>query len=56
MAPLGKYMCLDDNTKNQISMGASRFMVRTKYILVFNETFNVQINDEVFRIKVVEDS
>lgn len=31
-------------------------MVRTKYILVLNETINVKINDDVFRIKVVEDS
>lgn len=56
MAHLGVYMCLEDNTKNKTNMGVTRFVVRTKYILVLNETFNVQINEYVFWIKVVEDS
>lgn len=55
MAMLGKYMCSYDNTKNHTNMDVAQIMVRTKYILVLNETFNVQINEDVFQIKFVED-
>ncbi|CAL5199593.1 unnamed protein product [Lathyrus oleraceus] len=56
MATLGKYMCSYDNTKNHTNMDVVQIMVRTKYISVLNETFNVQINEDVFQIKFVEDS
>lgn len=32
------------------------FKIRRKNYMVFNETFNVKINEEVFRIKIMEDS
>lgn len=31
-------------------------MVRTKYILVLNETFNIGVNCDVYSIKLLEDS
>lgn len=34
----------------------TRVLVRTKYNLVLNETFNVEINKEVFMVKIIEDS
>lgn len=36
-------------------MDVARFLVRTKYSLMLNETINVEINDHVYRIKMVED-
>lgn len=37
-------------------MDVARILVRTKRILVLNEAFNVKINGDVFRLKVIEDS
>lgn len=38
----------------QTNMDVARIMVRTKYNSVIKKTFNVQINYEVYWIKVVE--
>lgn len=55
-ALMGEYVCFDDNTIIQINMDVTRFMVRTKSSMVLNEAFNVHANDEVFMLKLVEDS
>lgn len=54
--PLGDYTCSDDNTKNQAKMNVACILIRTKFTLVQNDTFNVQINIEDYWIKNVEDS
>ncbi|CAL5211658.1 unnamed protein product [Lathyrus oleraceus] len=51
-----KHVCFNDNTIIQINMDVARFMVRTKSSMVLNEAFNVHVNDEVFMLKLVEDS
>lgn len=56
MAPVGVYMCSDDNTRNHTNMDITRILLRTKYSSVLNETFDMHINGYVFRIKVVKDS
>lgn len=45
----------DDETKNLKRMDMARFLVRTKYSLVINETVNIEINNHVYSIKLVED-
>lgn len=40
-------MCSDDNTKIQEKMNVTHILVKTKFTLVLNEAFNVQINGEI---------
>lgn len=49
------YVCSDDETREQVKMDVARFLVRTKYSMVLNETFNMEINDNIYRIKMVDD-
>lgn len=37
-------------------MDVARFLVRTGCAMVLNETFNIKINEETFRIEMTEDS
>lgn len=53
---VGVYACSNDNPRSQVSMGLARLMIWTRISMVLNETFNVQIYEEVFIIKVLEDS
>ncbi|XP_058783008.1 uncharacterized protein LOC131657654 [Vicia villosa] len=53
---VGVFICADDDTIKQRSFDVARILIRTKYCLVLNETYNISINDNVFRIKVVEDN
>lgn len=52
---VGTFVCLDEETSNQKKLDVAKFMIRTKYSLVLNETINVDINDHVYSIKLVED-
>lgn len=55
--PLGVYLCSDDDdTKNQMKMDVAQILVRTKYNLNLSEVFNIVINNDIFRVKVVKDS
>lgn len=36
-------------------MDVTRFLVRTKYSMVLIETLNMEINDNIYRIKMVDD-
>lgn len=46
-------VCSDDETRSQHKMDVARIMVKMKYTIVLNEAFNVAVNKEVFRIKLV---
>lgn len=48
------YICSDEETRMQTSMDVAKILVKTKYCLVLNETFNVEVNNNVFKIKLVE--
>ncbi|XP_058733452.1 uncharacterized protein LOC131605070 [Vicia villosa] len=50
------FICADEVTRKHKNMDVARILIRTKYCLVLNETYNISINDNVFRIKVVEDN
>lgn len=47
---------MDEETKNQTRIDVARVLVRTKYLLVLNQMLNMEINKNVFCIKMVEDS
>lgn len=49
---IGKYICSDDNTLKGKCMDVARFLVKTICVMVLNESFNVLINGETFRIKM----
>lgn len=53
--PVGHFVCSDEDTLKLKSLDVARILVRTKYCLVLNETYNMTINDVIFNIKVVED-
>lgn len=53
---MGVYVCSVEETTKQSKMNVVRILVRTKYSLVLNETFNVEINNNVFGVKILEDS
>ena len=53
---MGVYVCSVEETTKQSKMDVARILVRTKYSLVLNETFDVEINNNVFGVKILEDS
>lgn len=46
---------MDKETRTHKRVEVARFMIRTKYSLVLNETINIYINDHIYCIKLVED-
>lgn len=48
-------MCSNDGTKEKAKMDVARILVRTKCSMVLDETLNIKINEDVLRLKVVED-
>lgn len=53
---VGKYVYCDDNTQKGEHMDIARILVRTSCTRVLNESFNVNINGVIFRIKMTEDT
>lgn len=53
---VGSYICSDDNTMKKDCLDVAKFLVRTRCAMVANEPFNVKINNEVLKIKMVEES
>lgn len=53
---MGVLICCDEETQKQSKFDIARILIRTKYNLVLNETFNNGLNGEAFSIKIVEDS
>lgn len=49
-------MCSNEETLMQSNMDVARIPVKTKYCLVLNQTFNVEVNNNVYMIKLVEDN
>lgn len=48
-------MCQYYETMSYSKFYVVRILVRTKCNSVLNETFNIGINNEVFRVKIIED-
>lgn len=46
--------CLDEETSKQKKMDVARILVRAKYSSDLNENFNMEINNNIFNIKLVE--
>ncbi|CAI8610467.1 unnamed protein product [Vicia faba] len=53
---VGVFICVDEETTKHKTMDVARILIRTKYCMVLNETYNISINENIFRIKVVEDT
>lgn len=53
---LGIYICLDDGTREHTKMGVAKLLVRTRCYMVLNETFIVKIDENLFKLKVMEDT
>lgn len=51
----GKLVYLDKETNKQKNMDVVHILVRTKYSFDLNENFNVEINNNIFNVKLVED-
>ena len=47
-------MCCDEETDKHLKFGVVRFLIKTKYSLNLNETFNIEINRRIYRVKLVE--
>lgn len=55
ISPMGRYLCSNDETRNQSKMDVTRILVRTKQSMVLNKAFNGEINSNVNWMKLVED-
>lgn len=55
VSAFGEFICLDDNTKNKGSMDVARVMYRTRVHDLVNRIIKIDINGDVFSIKIVED-
>lgn len=53
---VGKYICCEESTCDQSRMDVASVMVRTNIGMLINESFNVNINNVLFRIRMVEDT
>lgn len=51
----GECMCSDEETEKHMKLDVSRLLIRTKYSMVLHETMNVEVNDKIYRIKLLED-
>lgn len=47
-------MCCDEEIDKPLKFGVVRFLIKTKYFLNLNETFNIEINRRIYRVKLVE--
>lgn len=52
---VGDYMCSDEETDNHMKSDIVIFFIKTKYSMNLNETFNVDVNNKIYRVKLVED-
>lgn len=52
---IGFLIGADEETMKHRRMDVARFLVRTKYSLVLNETINIEIKNHIYRIKLVDD-
>lgn len=52
---VGLYVCSDPETREQVKFDVAKILVKTKYCLVLNQMFNVEINDKNYRVKLVKD-
>lgn len=56
MNMLGKYVYYDDDTLKSKNIDITRFLIKSTYTSLFNETIIVNINGVIVRIKMTEDS
>jgi hypothetical protein len=54
--PWGTFMHADDVTSKKLSMDVARLFIRTSCQKAVDEFINVQVNGEIFRLRVLEDS
>lgn len=52
---MGVYICSDEETSKLLKLDMARFLIRMKSSMVLNQVINVEINEHVYRIKMVED-
>ncbi|KAI5438061.1 hypothetical protein KIW84_023976 [Lathyrus oleraceus] len=52
---VGEFICCDEETEKHKNLDVARFLIKTKYSLNLNETFNVDVNNRIYRVKLVED-
>lgn len=48
-------MCYDEETDNHMKSDIAIFFIKTRYSMNLNETFNVDVNNKIYRVKLVED-
>lgn len=53
---LGIYICNDDNTSKGNKMDVARLMIRARCATVINEVINIKVNENMFRIKMMEEA
>jgi hypothetical protein len=54
--PWGSYLNADDVTNKKLTMDAARLLIRTSYQKPVDEFIDVNINGELFHLRVLEDS
>jgi hypothetical protein len=54
--PWGSFMHADNVTSKKISMDVARILIRSFCQIVIDEFVDVQVNDEIFHLRVLEDS
>jgi hypothetical protein len=54
--PWGVFLNSDDGTSKKITMDVARLLIRTSCQNPVNEFFDVMVNGEIFRLRVLEDS
>jgi hypothetical protein len=54
--PWGCFLNADDVTSKKLTMDAARLLIRTSCQKFVDEFINIKINDEIFHLRVIEDS
>lgn len=55
MSGIGNFVCVDDSTNRKESMDVARILYKTKVHDLVSRIVKVQINDDIFSIKMVEE-
>ncbi|PNY11622.1 hypothetical protein L195_g008233 [Trifolium pratense] len=54
--PFGIFLNADDSTSKKLTMDVARLLIRTPDLKPVDELFNVNIDNELFQLRVIEDS
>ncbi|MCH82646.1 hypothetical protein A2U01_0003457, partial [Trifolium medium] len=54
--PFGTFLNADDSTSKKLTMDVARILIRTPGLKAVDDFLSVEVNDEIFQLRIIEDS